>query len=306
MAKVTAERGSRCGAHWVLTAKKWLRPVAEDNPRLYRELRFQIAERWGLLQRCTWGPLLTAAAPEIDQAGMPKYGDDWRRALPALVLECAVRWAAEGNARTTQVRDAATRAAHLDSEITAASHRLADLICERHEITREHGLPTEWGGPNLDLWDLIDRAAIDYPDWAFVCADERRAFLRLAQEQSRPGPELEDVLREVRSVHPSIIAAVRSGDDASLTPVRGSALEGPAVRMRRFFDKLERLGLRDARGRHVGPLLWMRPKSIAVLLSALSQKLHDPKGGPFNEGAVRKAHSRYLEKMNASTDKLGW
>lgn len=295
--------GSRRNARWVLTAKILLRPVADEKPEQYRALRGRVAKHWGPLQRNTWGPLLSAAAPEIHRPGAPNFGTDWRRALPALVLECAIRWAAEGNARTTQVREAAVRAAALDSEITAAALRLADLIHDREEIEREHGLPTEWGGPNVDLWDLIERAALDFPEWASVCADERTVFLRLAREQSRRGIELEDVLRGVRGVHPAIVAAVHSGDAASLALGSGSALDGPAVRVRRFLDRLKRLGRCDTEGHHIGPVLWMGPKSVAVLLSAMSQD-RDPIEGIFTAQAVGATRSRYLKDMHASTDKL--
>ena len=174
-------------------------------------------------------PLLAAA--ESDEHSLC---GKWRRAVPAVVLECAVRWAMEGNVRTTRVRKAAARAAKLDSEIMASAERLVTLIAERDEITREHGLSTEWGGPNLDVWDLIERASKDYPSWAMVCESERSAFLHLARVQSREGPELADVLRGVRSVHAGIVAAVHSGDAASLELGSGSALDGPAARLRRF------------------------------------------------------------------------
>lgn len=290
-----ATKSAALRAHWACAAKVCLRPAANEKPKLYRTLRARVVTHWALLQRETWDPLLAAAERDVGRSGWASYGD-WRRVVPALVLECAVNWALEGNTSTTQARESAARAALLESEIAATAQRLAELIDERRKITREHGLSTEWGGPNLDLWDLLDRAAREYPGWAFVCAHEREAFLRLAQEQTRPGPELEDVLRGVQRVHPSIIAAVRSGDDASLALKPGSALSGRAARVRRYLDKLKRIGGR------VGPLQWLGPTSVAVLLSVLEG--HDATNGPFNAKATGKTRARYLKELAASTDKL--
>ena len=141
-------------------AEKWLRPVAHGHPEQYRDLRARLVTHWDLLERDTWTPLLAAAEQDGDEH--PTLGDDWRRTLQALVLECAVRWSIDGNVSTTRVRLAAARAVKLDSEIMATAESLAALIEERSQITREHGLPTEWGGPNLDLWDLIERASMDF------------------------------------------------------------------------------------------------------------------------------------------------
>lgn len=81
----------------------------------------------------------------------------------------------------------------VNEQIVSRAIELATLLREAGELREEHSLHDTMP----DLWDELESASERFAPWAMVCNNERNAFLRIAREQSRPGPELEDVLDEL-------------------------------------------------------------------------------------------------------------
>ena len=99
--------------------------------------------------------------------------------------------------------EATKRLDELNHEICTTAERLAGLLLKREDILAAHPLiDNEHSGPDpIYLWEALE-LALATPDllpWASVASAELAPFLRIAAEQSRPGPEWADLLHQLSS-----------------------------------------------------------------------------------------------------------
>lgn len=296
-----ADSRAAAEADWWRVAREFVRPFRRRNPVLHRKLRKDLQRHWPHLVKATWAPLLQRAADDGIELRTYNHWNDWRRMLPAVVLEVAYIWAedrAQKRQRPDEARSAAKELGRLDLAIQDQARHLADLLRQRGQLQERSAVRSHWDAPGLDLWQLIEAAAGDYPDWAYVSADARRLFLSNAASQSRAGPKLENVLRHVAASTMSPPRAEWAEDQAALDAPSGSTPGSPAEWVRQFFASINDPNLRwlNRPGETGRPLCWLTNRGIADLLSVVDGA--KPGSPPFTEATVRDTRLRYLKGAN--------
>lgn len=98
---------------------------------------------------------------------------------------------------TKEVRQQRRRLKEINEDIRKHAKALAKALRTQREY-KEKGHVSD---RQPDLWELIEAAAQNYPVWEYVAHGKirnfftaRQEFLRIATDQSAPGPDLKDVL----------------------------------------------------------------------------------------------------------------
>lgn len=280
---------------WAAMALRWVRAHRHGTGRtLHRTLVRRFASRWPHLERDVWPPLFERAA----QAGQTLDGDEgglWGRGgLPALVLESAYWWAEEqapDSAATVRVDALAAEVLDLDQQIGRLVFELAAALRRRTEIREFEGIGTDWAHPGLDFEDVIEATVRAFPDYQSRVDRPLREFLLAGRQTSASSPALADMLDQIATSAIGQLWASDGADRASLDLAAGSAKEGQAAQVRRFFGMLDEQSMFDLRGRELRPLDWLTAKGIATLLSvALGW---DPEASPIKPEAVKKLRRRW-------------
>lgn len=135
--------------------------------------------RWRLILN-RWLELEQGFVPAVEK--LPDLGKQY-------IFDCAI--SAMRNADSLSgMRQAREELVKTNRDIQAAAEELAALLRQARQLREDYGL----NGTPPSLWDALESACELYPEWAYVCKDERRAFLCVAKGQSRPGPKLDDLL----------------------------------------------------------------------------------------------------------------
>lgn len=316
------------GLDWWRDALR-LVPPGGRAPNVRRALKRRLAVHWPHLVCATWAPLLrNAAAAEremwaawlswveraqvADQSGVQPQPPakplglrwrNWRRTLPALVLEVALVWAEDRASGVADVpdraRSAARRLEELDAAIWRATQSLRDLLRERDNLQESTGVRSTWSAPGLGLWLAIDEAAERYPDWAAVSKGDRRRFVMVAQGQSRPGPDLADLLDAVLMSDVAGPTAMHAADAASTQLPSGSGHGSHAEWQRRFMAQLaSSFAYLDGTSGDMRCLSWLTDRGMGCLLDVLSG--FEPGNGPWGQGAAAKGNRRrYFDEVQA-------
>jgi len=232
----------------------------------YNEFVTRITDRW----------------PEINTGVLPSLrdlSDKQKRIVLEQALRCGYTY------RESTLKDA--RAARpelkdLNSNIRRRAENLAKLLRRRRRIIEKGHA----GDHEPDLFDMIERAASQYPDWESVLRPELQAFLRIARNQSRSGPNLEDVLDILdESCGPEIISE-RALDTRQTSPA-------DCVRL-----VLENVALAKERKGGLIPNEFRLPNSA---LATLVGVVFDLPAGGITDDAVRKVRERYQPGVTRTT-----
>lgn len=278
---------------WLRGCRVWLLPLRRQQPHEYRAIRARVAARWLELQSQVWKPLTLCVNQEVEKH--PQLAASWGHpdnagSLCASVLESAVRWAVgdRGLGGDAQLRNAAGRLQAIERELAESLDRACHLLREREEILKKHGLYVDEASATMDEFELLlERSAAGYPHWQAVTRDELHAFINVSRATSQPGPGLADVLR---AALPTAAGASSGGakapvharhpaSSAALQSVPGGSPGSRATRVRQFFATLDGRHGRSVRTvspdggeswQRMGPLHWMKPKALAILLNAVA------------------------------------
>lgn len=305
-------------------------PPGGQVPGVRRLLKRRLAAHWPHLVSVTWAPMLRhAAVAELqmwaawlawvelgEDAGARRVAQsrpppkplglrwrNWRRTLPALVLELAFGWAEDRAVGQVGVPDAARSAVRrlgdLDAAIWRTTQSLRDLLRQREELQETTGVRSDWSAPGLSVWRAIDEAAAQFPDWAAVSKGERRRFIMVAQGQSRPGPDLADLLDAMLMSDVTIPTAVHAADAASIGLPSGSGHGSHAEWQRRFMaDVASSFDYLDASEGEMRCLGWLTDRGMGCLLDVLAG--YEPGSGPWGQGAAAKGNRRrFFEEIQA-------
>lgn len=276
-------------------ALRWVRAHRNSTGQaLHRTLVRRFAAGWPRLERDVWRPLFERAASAGQELDSDAGGLWGRGGLPALVLECAFWWAqeqADNESRTLQASATAAEVLKLDTRISVLACDLADTLRRRTEIREQHGIGTDWSAPGLGFEDLIEAAVRRFPNYEVRVARPLREFLLAGRQTSATSPDLATMLDELASSNVGPLWASDGADRASLDLLPGSAKEGAAAQVRRFFGMLDEHSMTDLQGQELHPLDWLTAKGIATLLS-VAQGL-EPDESPIQPEAVKKLRSRW-------------
>ncbi len=156
----------------------------------------------------------------------------------------------------------------------ATRRAIADKAVEMAELLRKQAAIREDGLAECDvpdLYELLEEAAADYPDWAMVADAAMERFLTVATHQSRPGPGLDDVL----------LALARRLEDSPLPQVTEPAFYNRQVSQADFVRLL--LGVVDGLPRWgvgVSAGFALSDSAVATLVSVAFDL---PEGQPSEE-----------------------
>lgn len=236
--------------------------------------------------RTRWGEL------EADKWNIPASDDGAR----AAILRCAVACALEGgpNNQPPKVREAVSELDSLNKKISDAAELLAGLLQQRETLMEHYVLDDNQGASHdaIDLWDALELAAKEFPDWAGVAGDRLEDFLGVARGQSRPGPEWTDLLYQLSDRHcceaspvyapdVAVFASKTNRTDFSTWGLRLIARLGNA---RMFYGR--------------APLDHLKNDQLAKL----AEITFDAPEEAFNGEQMRKLKTRYFQRVNAPDD----
>lgn len=272
------------------TIPAWAERVLENAVKGVRDPRR--LERWSSLAlrfRARWEEL------EADKWNIPA-SEDGDGSIRASVLACAVACALEGgpNNQPPKVREAANELDSLNEKISASAELLADLLQQRETLKKDYVLNDnqEEAKDAIVLWDALELAAEEFPEWAGVAGSRLEDFLRIAREQSRPGPEWENLLYqlsdrlycEASPVSAADVAAFASKTNRTDFSTWGLRLIARLGNARMFYGR--------------APLDHLKNDQLAKL----AEITFDAPEEAFNGEQMRKLKTRYFQRVNAPDD----
>jgi hypothetical protein len=156
-------------------------------------------KKWNIFNarfRSRWSEL------ETDKWKIPEHSDPENH-IRTHILACAVKcaWELGNDRRPLQVIEAVKELDSLNEKICDTAELLAGLLRRRDILTEDFSLSeNDYSELDpIDLWDALELAlkVPDLVDWACVAKDDLHRFLRVAREQSRPGPEWPELLEQL-------------------------------------------------------------------------------------------------------------
>lgn len=152
------------------------------------------ASRWhdalGAQLSKRWREIKVKVLPELG-----RISDEGKTHFLYVVLMTVEATAPDNGGGLAMMRSARDDADDERQKICRQSEKLIELITKAKKKNDRYG--SIGGIPNL--WDCLEAAARKYPDWRSGCAQggvSLDTFLSVADGQTRPAPNLEDILQE--------------------------------------------------------------------------------------------------------------
>lgn len=192
---------------------------------------------------------------------------------------------------------AAKKVWELNEKIKDAATALADLFRERAALVHANALDDQNDWQSLepfDLWDAL-QSATEQPEfmgWQQTARREINAFLRIAREQSRPGPGWADLLGQL---------SLRLDADVRLTDAGDIAAARSKTNGTEFSRwALQLMGALDT-GWHgtYPPGFLLGCLDVAQLATLVETVFGTPADAPINDDQMRKLLARYTDRKNA-------
>lgn len=182
----------------------------------------------------------------------------------------------------------------MNEQIVDVALQLADLFGKRSELLCAHELEdqSDWHSEDpFDFWDAFEAAMqqTEFRGWAYTAQHEIDAFLRIAREQSRPGPGWPDLLGQL---------AFRPQEAVSLTDAGDVAATKPKTKHTEWSSwSLQLMGALDTGWQGTYPDGFLLGCLSAGQLASLVEIVFDvPVDARINDEQMRKLRQRYAER----------